>query len=72
MRDQQSSYFKGALDRALCLVEWIKLFSKSKIVHLVTSCSDHAPILLKVGEKQGGGTKRFRFQAPWVSHALTY
>jgi hypothetical protein len=35
------------LDRAVACNEWSNIFSESEVVHLVSLCSDHFPILLK-------------------------
>lgn len=61
--------FRGArLDRALCTTDFLDFFLEVKIRHLRAVNSDHAPLLLNLGKRKGGGRRGFMFQAAWLCH----
>jgi hypothetical protein len=41
-------YIRVRLDRVVASPSWSNLFEGARVVHLVSPCSDHCPILLKV------------------------
>jgi hypothetical protein len=44
---------KVRLDRAVASNEWRNIFAEATVVHLVSPCSDHTPILLKCQKEEG-------------------
>ncbi|KAI9080475.1 hypothetical protein K1719_037589 [Acacia pycnantha] len=57
------------LDRCLCNVAWQTLFQEAEIRIIPRVCSDHHPILVKLGmECKRNKVKPFRFEAAWQTH----
>ena len=57
------------LDRGFANEGWLSLYPYSWEEHLITSKSDHAPILIQVSNKQKARRtvkKPFRFENMWV------
>uniref|UniRef100_A0A803MN05 Uncharacterized protein n=1 Tax=Chenopodium quinoa TaxID=63459 RepID=A0A803MN05_CHEQI len=57
------------LDRYVADSEWCALFQSLEVIHLPMCHSDHAPILLKYGDRveNNRSKKLFRFEALWIS-----
>ena len=55
------------LDRAVASPSWSDLFSDAQVVHLMSSRSDHCPILLKaeVATREKGSKRCFRYEIMW-------
>ncbi|XVF48138.1 hypothetical protein PTKIN_Ptkin03bG0166800 [Pterospermum kingtungense] len=51
MRGLSTNTSKGALDRALCDVEWKILFLFAKVLHLARAQSDHLPLLIRLKDE---------------------
>ncbi|XP_073007457.1 uncharacterized protein [Typha latifolia] len=56
------------LDRALTNSEWIHLHSRSRVMHLDRSSSDHAPILVSTLKGEDGRRRSFRFELYWAEY----
>jgi hypothetical protein len=64
---------KVRLDRALADDRWRDIFTDASVVHLVTPCSDHCPILIKLAQEcpLPQGRKCKRYEIMWErEHAL--
>ena len=64
---------KVRLDRALADDRWRDIFTDASVVHLVTPCSDHCPILVKLDREAATGSvcKCRRYEIMWErEHAL--
>lgn len=59
------------LDKALCCIEWRRMFIMATIRHLSHSHTDQRPVFLdQKGVRLGRlGVRLFRFQAAWLLHA---
>nr|POF00550.1 putative ribonuclease h protein [Quercus suber] len=57
---------KERLDKAVCNQEWLCLFPKAGVKHLVAPSSDHAPIILDTHMDQSVRARPFRFEAMWT------
>lgn len=53
------------LDRAVASPSWSDHFSGAKLTHLVSSRSDHCPILLRVEREKYRPVKCFRYEIMW-------
>ncbi|MCI12502.1 endonuclease/exonuclease/phosphatase family protein, partial [Trifolium medium] len=55
------------LDRAMANSKWLLIFPSVKLVNLLTSHSDHSPILLQNSPTvRNGRTYSFRFENSWL------
>jgi hypothetical protein len=57
---------RESLDRSICDPEWLGMFPKAGVRHLVTPCSDHNPILLDTHLENQKLVRHFRFEAMWT------
>ncbi|XP_028784590.1 uncharacterized protein LOC114740585 [Neltuma alba] len=63
--------YLARLDRALSNISWIQSFPLSKIHHLSQIASDHRPLWIDLGLKNGPTEpKPFKFLAAWTTHPL--
>jgi hypothetical protein len=55
------------LDRAVAQTSWLKLFPETSVEHLVTSRSDHCPLLIRLGKRQNmqPSKKNLRYEVMW-------
>ena len=55
------------LDRVVATEAWSKLFEHASVEHLVSPCSDHCPVLLRLGptEQRTDSRKIFRYEIMW-------
>ncbi|XP_019166877.1 PREDICTED: uncharacterized protein LOC109162645 [Ipomoea nil] len=69
VKNEAAERVKGArLDQALCNTAWRNNFPGACITHLARLASDHAPLLLQVGQqRQRLSTVPFSFQAAWLT-----
>jgi hypothetical protein len=61
------------LDRAVADDRWRNIFTDASVVHLVSPCSDHAPILVQLNQKtrMPQGRRCLRYEILWErDHAL--
>jgi exonuclease III len=58
---------KVRLNRALADDRWQDIFTDASVVHLVTPCSDHCPILIKLARESPlpQGRKCKRYEIMW-------
>jgi hypothetical protein len=58
---------KVRLDRAVANQAWNNLFSAAKVQHIISSRSDHLPIILQLGklEVNSLGNTRGRYESMW-------
>jgi ribonuclease HI len=66
---QNGSFIKERLDRAVANKEWCGLFKNRDIWVLPSRTSDHKPLLLSTYDKTGGSVyfqKSFKFEAHWL------
>ena len=58
------------LDRAYADETWKDLFPATRVLHLATPCSDHAPLLIQLGDVEAGRTKGNapRYEIMWERH----
>lgn len=58
------------LDRALCYVEWRRMFPLATVRYLTHSHSDHCPLLLDLKGRRLRrlGDMPFKFQTAWLRH----
>lgn len=57
------------LDRALVSTNWVGMFCRSKLFHIVSSTFDHSILLLKATnppQRNYRRAKHFRFEAMWL------
>ena len=57
---------KEGLDCAVCNQEWQYMYLKAGVMHLVSSSSDHIPILLDTHLEIEARSKPFCFEAMWT------
>ncbi|KAL9681934.1 hypothetical protein QQ045_013726 [Rhodiola kirilowii] len=61
---------KARLDRAFGNVQWKTLFDRYEVTHLITSTSDHLPILVNFRRRLNCVRKKlFRFKPMWLRHS---
>lgn len=54
------------LDRAVASSSWVHLFETASVQHLVSPCSDHCPLLLRLGRNERThGQKVLRYEIMW-------
>jgi hypothetical protein len=72
-RRRGNANVKVRLDRAVADDRWRDPFSDATVVHLVTPCSDHCPLLIRLArESQFGQSRKYkRYEIMWErEHAL--
>jgi hypothetical protein len=72
-RRRGNANVKVRLDRAVADDRWRDPFSDATVVHLVTPCSDHCPLLIRLArESQFGQPRKYKwFEIMWErEHAL--
>ena len=62
-----TAWVQERLDRAFASVSWFTEFPLCRLTNLLSSSSDHSPILLELDiSHRPGYTHRFRFENLWV------
>ncbi|CAL8164027.1 unnamed protein product [Prunus armeniaca] len=58
------------LDRAICNMQWRRLFPEANVQHLPRTTSDHNPIKIKLSSRfvVSPHLRPFRFEAMWMQH----
>ena len=57
---------RARLDRGVASTDWSDLLPQAQIQHVVTSRSDHFPLVLSLGgDQQGCKNKYFRYEMMW-------
>ena len=54
------------LDRAVSTVDWLTMFSATKVVHLESGTSDHKPIMIYLASIPKRINKPWRFEQMWM------
>ncbi|XP_050281196.1 uncharacterized protein LOC126722089 [Quercus robur] len=61
-------WIQERLDHALVFTNWVRMFPRSKLLHIASSTSDHSILLLKAANplrQKSRRSKLFRFKAMW-------
>ncbi|OIT32383.1 hypothetical protein A4A49_43953 [Nicotiana attenuata] len=56
------------LDRLVYNSDWFDELNNTAVTHLSRSCSDHAPLLVKLHHEDTQGTRYFKFLNFWTEH----
>ncbi|CAM8888030.1 unnamed protein product [Rhodiola kirilowii] len=60
---------RARLDRAFSNEEWRMLFPNFEVRHLISTVSDHLPLILDIQKRRGARRmKLFRFEPMWMRH----
>jgi hypothetical protein len=64
--NNQKNRVHAKLDRVFMSTDWEATFSLARVVALYKGISDHAPLLVDVGDNMSLGKKKFRYEKLWL------